>query len=136
MFGSFDISASALTAQRIRVESIASNMANAGSLGKFDAELGRNIPYRRQVVDFQPVHLGDGRIGVGVSQVRFETGEVKMYEPGNTKYADKNGFVYYPDVNLSTEIVDGMEARQAYEANITAIETTKAMLNATLRIMA
>lgn len=136
MFGSFDISASALNAQRIRVESIASNLANADSLGKFDQELQRNIPYRRQVVDFQAMDLGDGRIGVGVSQIRHLDGEIKLFEPGNKEYADKNGFVYHPDVNMSTEIVDGMEARQAYEANVTAIETTKAMMNATLRILA
>ena len=135
MFGSFDISASALTAQRVRIETIASNMANVGSVGKFDVELGRNIPYHRQVVEFQPVHLGDGRVGVGVSEVRHETGEIKLPKPGS-KYADKNGFVYYPDIDLASETVDAMEAKQAYEANITAIETTKAMMNATLRIMA
>src|SRR5262245_40399589 len=112
MFGTFDISASALTAQRTRMDSVAANIANAGSpRGEFGQimrdEMGRNVPYRRQVVEFQPVDLGGGRMGVEVAKVRRDMSEFKAVpEPNNKEFCDKDGLVYYPNVDIGIEMVD------------------------------
>jgi flagellar basal-body rod protein FlgC len=57
------------------------------------------------------------------------------YEPGHPD-ADKNGFVRYPAVNMTSEFVDALEATRSYEANIGVIEVTKDMANQALRILA
>ncbi|HVX84235.1 MAG TPA: flagellar basal body rod protein FlgC [Phycisphaerae bacterium] len=134
MFGSFDISASALTAQRVRMDTIASNLAN------IDAVLGPNHqpqPYRRIFATFQTQRTPDGGVGVGVSSIEQDTQtpfRLKL-EPGSPA-ADANGWVRYPNVDLFTENMNAIETTRAYEANITAIETTKSMINSTLRILA
>lgn len=134
MFGSFDISASALTAQRVRLETIASNLANVHSVKDAD---GRNMPYRRVYPIFEAQRQADGGVGVRVAKIERDGSDfVKKYEPWNTELADASGHVYYPNVNLSTEYVNALETTRAYEANITAIETTKSMMNAALRILA
>lgn len=134
MFGAFDISTSALGAQRIRLETIASNIANIDSIAGPD---GKASPYRRLYPVFQPQRTTDGGAGVGVARIEEDTAPfVQKFEPWNTKFADSKGFVKYPNVNLSTEYVNALETTRAYEANITAIETTKSMMNSTLRLLA
>ena len=59
----------------------------------------------------------------------------ERYEPGN-KLADARGYVKYPNIDLSVEYVNMLEASRAYEANVTMMETTKAMINSTLRLIA
>ena len=59
----------------------------------------------------------------------------KQFEPGNAA-ADADGWVSYPNVNLSTEYVNALETTRAYEANITAVETTKSMMTSTLHLLA
>jgi flagellar basal-body rod protein FlgC len=142
VFGTFDISASALTAERVRMTTIASNLANMHStsdaFGRVikDAQ-GRNVPYRRQTVEFAPLPLSDGRVGVAVTKVGRDMSDFKkVYDPSNKDLADKDGYVYYPNVNLATEQINAIEASRAYEANVTAIETTKSMMNATMRLLA
>ncbi|HVS70102.1 MAG TPA: flagellar basal body rod protein FlgC [Phycisphaerae bacterium] len=134
MFGSFDISSSALSAERIRLDTIASNLANV------DTVLGPNHqpqPYRRLFATFQTQRTPDGGVGVGVASIEQDTQtpfRMKL-EPGSPA-ADANGWVRYPNVDLSTEYVNALETTRAYEANITAIETTKSMINSALRILA
>ena len=59
----------------------------------------------------------------------------ERYEPGN-KDADARGYVKYPNIDLTTEYVNALEASRAYEANVTTMEVTKSMINASLRIIA
>ncbi|MCL2646470.1 MAG: flagellar basal body rod protein FlgC [Phycisphaerales bacterium] len=134
MFGSFDISTSALTAQRTRLDTIASNIANIGSIAGPD---GQAAPYRRLFTVFQSQRTADGGLGVGVAKIAEdnETPFSMRFEPGNP-YADARGYVKYPNVDLSTEMVNALETTRAYEANITAIETTKSMMSSTLRLLA
>jgi flagellar basal-body rod protein FlgC len=133
MFGSFDISASGLTAQRYRLETIASNLANVNTTLGPD---GRPAPYRRLAPIFR-AQRADGGPGVSVARVEEDqTPFVKKYEPWNELAADRNGYVNYPNVDLSTEYINALETTRAYEANVTAIETTKSMMNATLRVLA
>jgi len=132
MFGSFDISTSALCAQRVRLDTIASNIANVDSVKGAD---GTNQPYRRVFPVFS-AQRKDGGTGVGVEKVVEDQADFsKRFEPGN-QLADAQGYVQYPNVNLSTEYINALEASRAYEANVTAIETTKGMISSTLRLLA
>lgn len=132
MFGALDTSTSALVAQRARLDTIAGNIANAYSTERADGQPG---PYRRREALFS-VGDGSGGPGVHVSQIAEDPSEFRfVYEPGHPA-ADARGYVAYPNVDLSTEMVNGLVAARAYEANVTAIEVTKSMLASTLRILA
>ncbi len=133
MFGAFDISTSALGAQRTRLDTIASNIANVDSILGPD---GKPAPYRRLFPIFQAQQVSSGNVGVAVTKIEEDDSDFKMkLEPGNSA-ADAQGWVKYPNVDLSTEYVNALETTRAYEANITAIETTKSMMNSTLRLLA
>ena len=133
MFGSFDISTSALTAQRTRLDTIVSNIANIDSIKGAD---GSYQPYRRTYPIFQAQATAGGGTGVRVAKIAEDQSELTpKLDPGN-EFADAKGYVWYPNVNLSTEYVNGLEATRAYEANVTAIETTKSMMSATMRLIA
>ena len=132
MFGVLDVSTSALVAQRIRLDAIAGNVANATTAGRLD---GDPAPYHRRVALFA---AGDGRGGAGVHVERVvedANPPRAVKEPGHP-FADEHGIVYYPNVDLPTEMVDAMLAARAFEANVTAIEATKSILASTLRILA
>jgi flagellar basal-body rod protein FlgC len=136
VFGSLDISTSALVAQRVRLDTIAANIANAQATRRADGWPG---PFRRQVAALME---GDGRGGPGV-----HVGEViedpspgrLVYEPGHPDAISEGphrGYVEYPNVDPATEMIDAMLASRAYEANIAAMEATKMMIAATLRLLA
>lgn len=133
MFGALDISTSGLVAQRTWIDTIAGNIANAQVTRRTDGEPG---PFLRQVALFA---AGDGEGGPGVhvqNVVEDRIGQPrKVYEPGHPD-ADENGVVSYPNVDMSTEMVNAMVAIRAYEANLTAIEATKSIMSSTLRILA
>lgn len=132
MFGALDTSTSALVAQRVRLDTIAGNIANAYSTERADGQPG---PYRRREALFTAGD-GNGGPGVHVSEVAEDPSEFRVvYEPGHPA-ADPRGYVEYPNVDLSMEMINGMVAARAYEANVTAIEVTKSMMNSTLRILA
>jgi flagellar basal-body rod protein FlgC len=130
-----DISTSGLAAQRARLNAISSNLANLSTTRN---EAGELEPYQPRFVVFQAdenLRTADGAIGVEVSSV--ETDEVPprlKYQP-NHPDADSSGMVAYPNVNMTQEFVDALEATRAYEANIGVIEVTKNINQQTLRIL-
>ena len=136
MFGSLDVSTSALVAQRVRLDTIASNMANAQATRRSDGQPG---PYRRRMTIFE---TGDGRAGDGVhvSEVREDPARRKpVYLPDHPhaiQSGPEKGCVEFPNVDMGTEMVNAMLASRAYEANIAAMEVTKSMMSATLRLLA
>ena len=131
MLNALDTSASALTAQRLRMDTVAQNLANLNTTRQAD---GSKVPYRRQVAVFQP-QTTDGRPGVSVAEIRPDPAPFRrVYDPGHPD-ANADGFVEMPNVDLAVETVNMMDASRAYEANVTMIETTKAMMNATLRLI-
>lgn len=134
MFDILDISASGLVAQRTRVNTIAQNIANANTT--HDAQ-GRRVPYQRRIVNFAAGRPDDpARPGVRVSGIAKDTAAPRrVYEPGHQD-ADAQGYVLYPDIKMEIEFVNAMEASRAYEANITMMDTAKAMMNSTLRLLA
>ena len=134
MFDTLEIGASALTAQRVRMDTIAGNVANMNTTRNAK---GQPIPYRRRFVLFAPGAPDDAsKPGVHVQKIELDRSPFqKRFDPGHQD-ADKDGYVSYPNVDLAIEQVNMLEASRAYEANITMIETTKAMITATLRLIA
>ncbi|HOW72275.1 MAG TPA: flagellar basal body rod protein FlgC [Phycisphaerae bacterium] len=136
MFGSLDISTSGLVAQRIRLDTIAGNIANAQATSRADGQPG---PYKRRMAVFQ---TGDGRGGPGVHVARIEEDPsrgILLSIPGHPdaiKSGPDKGRVEMPNVDHGTEMINAMLASRAYEANITAMEATKDMISSTLRLIA
>lgn len=138
MANALEISASGLVAQRIRLNSIANNIANLSTTR--DAR-GRSNPYVREQVIFQ-VGLpgGRGKEGVHVARIQRDDPETVpgaepfrlRYEPGHPD-ANARGYVRLPNIDPTRELVNGLEAARAYEANIQAIEVFKTLNNQILQ---
>jgi flagellar basal-body rod protein FlgC len=138
----FDVSYSAIEANRLALEAINSNIANIGTTRSIDGG-----PYRRRFVLMEEEPLSfekmltkaENRLnsyGGGVHGKIIEdniTPFQKVYNPGHPD-ADANGFVEMPNVNLAREMVDLVEKSKLYEANITAFNATKKMATDTLSI--
>lgn len=136
MYTAFDVSTSGLVAQRTRLNAISSNIANMSTTRN---EAGEAVPYVPRYVVFQTdeaVQTRGGGSGVKVSSVEYaDTPPLMKHEP-NHPDADENGYVAYPNVNMTVEFVDALEATRAYEANIGVMEVTKDLSRQTLRIVA
>lgn len=134
MFGSLDTSTSALVAQRTRLNVISANIANQNSI---EDENGNYDPFRRRIAVFAPGDPDSGsEDGVHVREIMLDDAPLTpRYQPGHP-HADADGNVYYPNINGTMEMVNAMEASRAYEANITAVEATKSMMNSALRLLA
>ena len=137
---SMNISASALTATRVRMEVIAENMANSNTTRTENGE-----PYRRKYVVFQE-RTEDNSFAAFFNKAQNVTGGVRVLSIGTDmsefKYdfnpshpdADADGYVRYPNVEVVQEMTDMMSAFRAYEANITALNTFKDMALKTLEL--
>jgi flagellar basal-body rod protein FlgC len=134
MFESLDMGASGLTAQRIRMDTIAQNILNASTTHNMR---GEKVPYKRRFVVLAPGQAdGSDRPGVHVQKIGLDTSDpIRKYEPGNPD-ADDKGFVSYPNIDPAIEYVNALEASRAYEANVTMMEVTKSMISASLRLIA
>ena len=133
MFNAIDVSTSGLVAQRIRMNTVAMNIASADVV--FDAAEGG--PYKRRAVVFAAGMNGRDRSGQGVHVSAIEKQALYRYvhDPKHP-LADDNGNVKMPAINPIVEMVNGMEAQRAYEANLAAIDLSKAMLGSSLRMLA
>jgi flagellar basal-body rod protein FlgC len=137
MFDSLDVSASALLAERTRMDTVAGNVANMNTTHN---EKGEPVPYRRRFVLFATGRQGeDGHMnaaGVHVEKVDSDPSPFRIvHDPGNPD-ANKDGNVSYPNIDLAIEQVNMMEASRAYDANVTMMDTTKAMIASALRLLA
>jgi flagellar basal-body rod protein FlgC len=133
-FGGMDISASGMTAQRLRLDIISQNIANVNTTRD-----GSGNAYKRKIVTFgekDASPFGDilmktaGNAGSGVKVSRIaednETAMRKVYDPSHPD-ADEDGYVTYPNVNVVQEMTDMIDATRSYEANVTAFNATKNM---------
>ena len=145
MFDALDIGASGLQAQRTRLDTIAQNIANVNTTHGPNGEIA---PYRRRFVTFAPgrptaageqADVGGGpsaAAGVHVQEIRQDTSApILKFEPNNPDH-DASGNVAYPNVDTTVEFVNALDASRAYEANVTMMETAKATINSTLRLLA
>lgn len=142
-FGALDIGASALTAQRLRMDTISQNIANVNT-----TRTENGTPYRRRLVVFEEKKDGvpfseyltasskelyAGK-GVKVARIAEDTSPFKkVYDPGNPD-ADAEGYVEMPNIDIITEMVNMISATRAYEANVTSINITKSMALKALEI--
>ncbi len=125
IFKTFNVSASALVAQKIRMQTISSNLANINT-----TRTPEGGPYKRRDVVFQTVLMDEEGMlnGVKVSNVFVDNRPPKVvYDPDHPD-ADENGYVKLPNVNLVEEMVNMMLATRAYEANVNAFNITKGMI--------
>jgi len=144
MFGGMEISASALTAQRLRMNVTAENLANAQTTKGADGQ-----PYRRKEVVLQSVADGGfgaqlntamGSSGVAPGGVQAaaitedQTNGKLVYDPSHPD-ANEQGYVRMPNVDTVTEMVDLIDSQRAYEANVTAMSAAKQMFAKTLEIL-
>jgi len=146
IFQAMDVSASGLTSERLRLDVIANNLANANT-----TRTPEGGPYMRQVavVASRPAETRRGGLGGGASSgdqaglagngvrvlgiVRDPSPPVLKYDPSHPD-ADENGYVAMPNVNVVTEMVDMITATRAYEANVTALNASKQMILKALEI--
>lgn len=140
IFSSINVSASALTAEKTRIDIIAKNMANVNTTRSTGG-----MPYRRQMAVFQEnkgtpfsaylsKHNKVSGEGVKISKIVEDDSPFKLvYEPGHPD-ADENGYVKMPNVDTVKEMVDLISAQRSYDANITAMNASKSMLMKALEI--
>lgn len=147
IFNAFNASASALTAQRLRMDVISSNIANAQSTRATVNADGDYEPYRRKMVTLQEdshrfssylhnaLHKHSGSSpGVKVSGIVEDEAPFKLkYNPAHPD-ANEEGYVQLPNVDPLKEMVDLMSATRSYEANVTALNASKDMLLKALEI--
>ncbi len=127
---SLDIAASGMSAERVRVDVASSNLANAETTRGPDGQ-----PYRRLDPVFSAVEREDGVVTVEVSAVtKDESAPRSVYMPDHPD-ADPSGFVLLPNVNPVNEVVNLMSAQRGYDANATAFETSKALIQRALDIV-
>ncbi|PWW06390.1 flagellar basal-body rod protein FlgC [Paenibacillus cellulosilyticus] len=151
--GGFDANASALTAQRLRMDVISSNIANAETTRAKYVD-GKFVPYARKMVVMEPTSPnfsdmlsnqlngsgtssstgGTASPGVKITQIVEDQTPFKLvYNPSHPD-ADEDGYVQMPNVDIAKEMIDMISATRAYEANVTALNSNKAMFAKALEI--
>ncbi len=135
MFRTLDVSASGLAAQRLRIDTIAGNIAHSHTTQN---EKGEASPFQRRLVVLEAQNNAAAQTrGVGVTatvDVDTQTPPRKVLDPGHP-HADAQGYVSYPNVNVITEFVNAMEASRAYEANVSTMQVTRDMIETTYKLL-
>lgn len=135
LFSAADISSSGMAAERMRMEAVANNIANANSTRT--AEGG---PYRRQQAVFSALLDSDGMTSTGLHGVKYvgleadQTPFPEIHLPGHPD-ADDRGFVQMPNIQLPNEMIDLITASRSYEANLKALTSFKEMIEQTLSLL-
>ncbi|HTW40799.1 MAG TPA: flagellar basal body rod protein FlgC [Solirubrobacteraceae bacterium] len=150
LFDAISIAGSGLTAERIRMDVTAENLANADT-----TKAANGQPYQRQEVELEQVGAGDfssalgGALqagGAGTSAgappggvkvagiVADATPDQQVYDPGNPE-ADAQGYVKLPNISTVTEMTDLISESQSYQSDVTAMQTAKSMFTSTLGLL-
>lgn len=132
LFNVFQVSSSAMTAQSMRLNAVASNLANADSVVSADGK-----PYRAKQVVFETTPIGkdsDVSSGVRVRQVVEDASPPRMvFDPKNPA-ADEKGYVAFSNVNVVEEMTNMISASRSYQTNVEVMNTAKTMMLRTLQI--
>lgn len=128
-FSIFDISGRAMSAQLVRLNTTASNLANAGTVAGSESGAYRSLkPVFRTVLD------QSGRATVAVDQVTTsKVAPSKRHDPSNP-LADSDGNVWEAAVDSAAELVEMVETARQYQNNVQVLETAKGLINETLRL--
>ncbi len=145
LYGSIDVSSQGLSVQRQRMEIISSNLANIST-----TQTPEGGAYRRRqlVVEATPrsdfgqtldsyINNGynDQIMGVRSTQIRLDPSPLLMKHEPDHPHADANGYVAYPNVNPSLEMVDMVSTSRSYEANLTAVRSAREMITSTVELL-
>jgi flagellar basal-body rod protein FlgC len=138
LFRNFEISASALTAERLRMDIIANNIANANTTKtKEGGPYQRQVPVFAQMLEREITEQGTPTTrpaGVKVTRIQSDNQPPRLvYDPAHPD-ANAQGYVAYPDINVITEMVDLIGSSRAYEANVSAFNAAKDMFRAALEM--
>ncbi len=133
VFDSLNIASSGMSAQRLRMNIISANIANADSV-----KTKEGGPYKRRDVLFESVNygkFGDVLKEVKVADiVRDDTPPKLVYDPSNP-LANKDGYVAYPNINPVVEMVNLIDAMRTYQANASVIDSAKQMVQSALSVL-
>ena len=129
LFNIFNVSGSAMSAQAQRLNTVASNLANADS-----ATSASGQAYRAKQVVFEAVPTEGGGTGVRVQQVIEDASPLKMVYDPKHPMADDKGYVAMPNVNVVDEMVNMLSASRSYQTNVETMNAAKALLNKTLTL--
>ena len=135
---SADISASGMAAERLRMQVIANNVANANTTHTKDGG-----PYRRQNIIFEPMlnsaikhqHGQTPTNGVRIVGIQSDMSELPRIFDRNHPDADKDGFVNLPNVSIAREMVDMISATRSYEANLQSLKNLREMIEQSLSLL-
>lgn len=125
VFDTIRIAASGLTAQRLRMDVAASNLANAQTTRTQGGQVGQ--PYQEEAVVFQAQQMGPMAAAQGVTAIAIvepPKPDTRVYDPTSPD-ADKDGFVNYPNVDVASEMTDMMGAARSYQINATVAQAAK-----------
>ena len=129
VFNSMNINASGLTLERMKLDTISSNIANVNT-----TRTEEGGPYKRKEVTFEEMVKENQSMGVKVTGIKEDQNNLqRVYNPDSPD-ADAEGYVTMPNVNLLDEMVNLIQAQRTYEANATALKASKNILNKALEI--
>jgi flagellar basal-body rod protein FlgC len=126
------ITATALDAEKMRVDITSQNIANAHTTKGIDGK-----PYQRRIVAFESVlneQMGANMQGVRISDIKRDQTQGEIINNPEHPHADENGNVQMPNVNIAFEMVDMVTATRSYEANLAVVRNARQMANQALSI--
>ncbi|MDR0996163.1 MAG: flagellar basal body rod protein FlgC [Zoogloeaceae bacterium] len=132
LFSVFALSSSAMTAQSVRLNTTASNLANVDSATRVDGQ-----PYRAKQVVFQAIPVegeGETAMGVRVAQIVESAAPPRLQYDPNSPFANEAGYVAMPNVDPVEEMVNMISASRSYQSNVEVMNTARQMLLRTLQI--
>jgi flagellar basal-body rod protein FlgC len=128
-FSIFDISGRAMSAQLVRLNTSASNLANAGSVSS-----SADTAYQARKPVFQTMLDANDMATVRVARIETVQSEaIRRYEPGHP-LADENGYIFEANVDPTAEMVEMLETARQYQNNVEVMQTAKNLVTATLRL--
>lgn len=130
MFNLLDISGSSMTAHKLMLDTVSNNLANINTVAE-----SKDTVYQRQGVIFET--FGDflnSKLGVKATAItNSEREAVAQYDPTHP-YADEEGYIYTPDINLTEEMADMIVAQRGYSVNVQVLNYSREMIEKTLEI--
>lgn len=134
-FNIFDISGSGMTAQSLRMNTTASNIANANSVSSSIDQTyrGRHPVFATELSEAKRLQ-GDVSVGVKVLGIVESDAPLNVEYAPNHPLADENGYIYKPNINIMEEMANMISASRSYETNVQTAEAAKQMVMRTLRL--